>query len=228
MIRAIWIGLLLAGLLFVSACSSPPTESVNRDPDTGAETQTPTESTPAESTASGDPAAKEELSGAEAEREGYRLEDEGQAPVSDDVAFEEDRLPPPPEEVGGESLQTQSVDAETVEQLPPVEGDKIPPSVVAPVEPSVTGPVESTPAVGERGFRVQIGASTDRTGAEDLARVARTRTQDSVYVAYESPYFKVRVGDFSDRALALQMRDRLRANGYPEAWVVTTTIKPGD
>jgi cell division protein FtsN len=208
--------------LFLVACSSTPEPSVDSDPahedavvEVAGEAETEEEAE-----------AVDALSPAEAQREGYRMEDEGAAPVSDDVAFEEDRLPPAPEEVGGETIDEEGVEAQTVEELPAVEGDKIPPSVVAPVDPSVSAPVESRPAQGERGFRVQIGASTDRSGAEEMARIARTRTQEPVYVSLENPYYKVRVGDFTDRGEALQHRDRLRANGYPEAWVVTTTIRP--
>lgn len=205
------------------ACGSKPEPSVLSDPETEPATElgaAPSVTKPPEQ-AQPDPV--------EASREGYRLEDEGEAPVSDDVAFEEDRLPPAPEDVAGESLEAGSVAAETVENLPPVEGEeKIAPSVQTPIEPSVTTPVEGRAATGERGFRVQIGASTDRNGAEELARQARTRTSEAVYVTLESPYYKVRVGDYLDRAAALQLRDRLRANGYPEAWVVTTTVKPSD
>ena len=60
---------------------------------------------------------------------------------------------------------------------------------------------------------------------EEVARVARTRVPEAVHVVFESPYYKVRVGDFHDRAAALQLRDRLRAYGYDQAWVVTTEVQ---
>ena len=77
----------------------------------------------------------------------YRLESEGTAPP-EDVRFEEDRLPPAPEEVEGASLTEPAVENETVpEDLPPVEGGA---SVTAPVDPSVETPLPPRPAVVSR------------------------------------------------------------------------------
>lgn len=206
----------------LSACASPPASSVKTNP--ASEQQSSRETAPASNES-----AKSEASEAS---EGYRLQSEGEAPVTQDVEFEEDRLPPSPEEVEASKLEKAKVSSSEVEQLPKVEGEskpdssaeKIPQSVTAPVEPSVKTPVEGSRPAARRGFRVQIAASGDKSSAEEVARVARTRVPETVYVVFESPYYKVRVGDFSDRALALQLRDRLRGYGYDGAWVVTTTI----
>jgi len=152
------------------------------------------------------------------------LDEDGETPPpAEDVEFEEDQVPPAPEEIGAATLSADAVASETVEDqgegLPPIE-----PTVTTPVEPTVQTPAAEQQAQMERGFRVQIFAGGGRGDADQVAIQARTRTQDPVYVQFESPYYKVRVGDFQDRAKALEMRDRLRGYGYPQAWVVTTQV----
>jgi hypothetical protein len=213
---------LLVLVLGLSACASHPAPSVKSDPQAAPESSVQQENAATEKSAG-------EITGPAA---GYRVESEGEAPVTKDVEFEEDRLPPSPEEVEATKLESERVSSSEVEQLPKVQGaatpdsggDKIPPSVSAPVDPSVKIPIEGKRPAARLGFRVQIAASRDKSNAEEVARQARSRIPETVYVVFESPYYKVRVGDFSDRALALQLRDRLRGYGYDEAWVVTTTV----
>lgn len=220
--RSIGHFLLLVLVLGLGACASRPAPSARSDPQTAQESSVQAESAATENSAG-------ESAGSDA---GYRVESEGEAPVAKDVEFEEDRLPPSPEEVEASKLQSERVSSSEVEQLPKVQGeakpdsdgDKIPPSVTAPVDPSVKIPIEGKRPAARLGFRVQIAASRDKSNAEEVARVARSRIPETIYVVFESPYYKVRVGDFSDRALALQLRDRLRGYGYDEAWVVTTTV----
>ncbi len=215
MIARAFLILLAIGL---GACSSPPSSSVKTD-----------------SAAEQESVRKESASTKSQDAESsdaYRLQSEGEAPVTKDVEFEEDRLPPSPEEIEATKLEKTKVAPSEVEQMPKVQEEaatdsnteKIPQSVTAPVEPSVKTPIEGSRPAARRGFRVQIAASGSESSAQEVAREARTRVPETVYVVFESPYYKVRVGDFSDRDLALQLRDRLRGYGYDGAWVVTTTI----
>lgn len=197
----------LLGVALLTACAHPPVSSP-----TSANTETDDDAPPPQT-------------------QGYSLDLEGEAPPPDDVVFEEDALVPP-EEIDSASLSRSPVEAETAEDLPPPDERLEPsvdvpaePSVEVPAEPSVDEPVPQSEASGQRGFRVQLMAAGSRTDAERIAREARARLTVSVYVDFESPYFKVRAGDFTDRAKALELRDRARANGYSEAWVVTTTVK---
>ncbi len=89
----------------------------------------------------------------------------------------------------------------------------------------VPDPKDFTP-----GWRVQIFASPNMTTAETSAREARKRFTEPVYLEYEPPYYKVRVGDFLTRAEADAMATRARAVApdYAKAWVVETLVlKPG-
>ena len=156
----------------------------------------------------------------------YELESEGEFPdAGRDVVFEEDALPPRPEEMVALPLEEGAVDVERVE---PVEVEELPlaPSTPVPVEPTNPAPV-APGGNGQvaRGFRVQLLALKDRLEAEERAREARTRLGVGVYVVFESPLYKVRAGDFLDRGEALVLRERARANGYDGAWVVTTEIR---
>lgn len=46
-----------------------------------------------------------------------------------------------------------------------------------------------------------------------------------VYLDEEDGNFKIRVGDFTDKAEADLLRDRLRREGYPDAWTTPTRVK---
>lgn len=75
------------------------------------------------------------------------------------------------------------------------------------------------------GYRVQIFATLKKEKAQYIADQARKVLSKPVYVEYVPPFYKVRVGDFRNREDAEEYRDYLRANGYPDAFVVETEIK---
>lgn len=148
----------------------------------------------------------------------YRLEDEGEAPPRD-VEFEEDILDPP------EQVEADPFDPAPVESEPVPDPERVPPSVQVPVAPRGEDALApQPPASGQRGFRVQIAALGSVAEAETVAREARSRTGVSAHVVLEEGLYKVHVGDFTDRAEALTMRDRCRSLGYSGSWVVTTRI----
>ena len=99
----------------------------------------------------------------------------------------------------------------------------------APAEPAA---VPSTPApVAEPvwGYRVQLYSFTNRDSAEAaLKQVERTLAEWSygVYLNEESGSFKVRVGDFTEKADADRLRDSLRSKGFPDAWTASAWIQP--
>jgi hypothetical protein len=77
------------------------------------------------------------------------------------------------------------------------------------------------------GWRVQVFASREQPEAGARA----TRVQEAlgdrvpVYVERDDPWFKVRVGDFRDRAAAERLREELVGLGWTDAWAVRTTIR---
>jgi hypothetical protein len=75
------------------------------------------------------------------------------------------------------------------------------------------------------GFRVQVAIT------EDIDRAGFVRDSLSavlgdewVYVVHHPPYYKVRVGDFSERYLAAGFLDGLKRRGYPDAWIVPDRV----
>jgi len=74
------------------------------------------------------------------------------------------------------------------------------------------------------GFRVQIFASNTNEGANKIASEARFKFTESVYVEYENPYYKVRIGDLKNRADAETLREKARNVGYSDAWIVQTQV----
>ncbi len=76
------------------------------------------------------------------------------------------------------------------------------------------------------GYRVQVIASSYQDNAESVAAQVRAAFSDvGVYVEHLQGLYKVRVGDYKDRAGAEAMRDRLRNAGYPDAWIVKEPVK---
>lgn len=76
-----------------------------------------------------------------------------------------------------------------------------------------------------QGYRIQIFAS----GSIDEANAMRLTafqhiTEDSLYVVYDPPVYKVRIGDFPTRAEANQKLATVIAQGFTDAWVVGDRI----
>lgn len=76
------------------------------------------------------------------------------------------------------------------------------------------------------GFRVQVLASNSMTKADSLSIILNSTLEDSVYVMYETPNYKVRIGDYVVREDADKMLKNLHKMGYRSAWVIRTRITP--
>jgi hypothetical protein len=75
------------------------------------------------------------------------------------------------------------------------------------------------------GYRVQVIASSYQENADNVADQVRAAYPGTgVYVEHIQGLYKVRVGDFKDRASAEALRDRLRNAGYPDAWIVKEPV----
>jgi hypothetical protein len=75
------------------------------------------------------------------------------------------------------------------------------------------------------GFRVQIAFTQEIDQAAQLRDTISSLLADEwVYVVYDAPYYKVRVGNFLDRPSASRMMEHLIARGYSEAWIVPDRV----
>jgi septal ring-binding cell division protein DamX len=76
-----------------------------------------------------------------------------------------------------------------------------------------------------QGFRVQIFASSSIDEANAAKATAEEKAiRDSIYIVYDPPVYKVRVGDYATRFEANQHLTRLVNIGYPDAWVVADRV----
>jgi len=84
----------------------------------------------------------------------------------------------------------------------------------------VTG--DNGSGTGRACYRVQLLASTLKEEAESVLEVAKGLFSDNVYVEYSEPYYKIRVGDFSEKEDAELTRERANELGFVDAWIVET------
>ena len=82
---------------------------------------------------------------------------------------------------------------------------------------------DSVQSVSE-GYRVQVLATRYFERADSLAVIMKNTFRDSVYVDFEAPNYKVRVGDFIDRNSAESLQQDLVQMGYNSAWILRTRI----
>jgi hypothetical protein len=76
-----------------------------------------------------------------------------------------------------------------------------------------------------QGFRIQIFATANIDEANAMKMAAAQKvTEDSIYVVFDPPLYKVRLGDFQTRVEANQKLAALVDEGFPDAWVVSDRI----
>jgi hypothetical protein len=73
-------------------------------------------------------------------------------------------------------------------------------------------------------YRVQIFTGLVHGEARQIARVAEEIFDQPVYVEYEVPNYKVRVGDWANRDAAERYCQKARTVGYTNAWVVMVGV----
>ena len=98
-------------------------------------------------------------------------------------------------------------------------------------ETSANLPGQSSIPNETEGFRVQIMA-TNNIGSASLTEqeaTARFGPQGfKVYLVFEAPLYKIRVGDCLERNAAEELRDKAKDFGYGGAFVVKSKIYPGN
>ncbi len=75
------------------------------------------------------------------------------------------------------------------------------------------------------GYRVQVISTDNLEKANNVRSEIYLNTQNKeVYINFEPPFYKVKVGDFTDREDADNLKFKLNQLGYSEARVVQETI----
>ena len=75
------------------------------------------------------------------------------------------------------------------------------------------------------GFRIQLLATQDRFNAEKFKSELEKIYKNKIYIIFEAPNYKVRVGDFINRKSAEEMRKNLSKEGYTTAWIIRSKIE---
>jgi len=87
-----------------------------------------------------------------------------------------------------------------------------------------TAPAGTADASNSQSYRVQLFTGLVYGEAKQIGRVAEEIFDQPVYVDYEVPNFKVRVGNWTDRASAEAYQQKARSVGYANAWVVMVGV----
>lgn len=76
-----------------------------------------------------------------------------------------------------------------------------------------------------QGFRVQLLATNNFEEANSTRTAITLLNPDLwIYLIFEAPTYKIRAGDFSNRAEAKSLLDQFKKQGYRNAWIVPDRI----
>ena len=76
-----------------------------------------------------------------------------------------------------------------------------------------------------KGYRIQVAISQDEKDLIDIKEKLEVVIKENVYIKFELPNYKLRVGNFDSRKKAEAYRNKVIRLGYRSAWVVPTLIE---
>jgi SPOR domain len=109
-------------------------------------------------------------------------------------------------------------------ETPPLSSENLPPDIWYGYK--TTSPDSVKQIIGTTdGYRVQV-ISTDDIDEANLVRseLYEKTTRKEVYIFFEPPFYKVKVGDFTSKSEAENLRFKLNQLGYLESKVVQETV----
>lgn len=75
------------------------------------------------------------------------------------------------------------------------------------------------------GFRLQLFETISKDIADEERLSFQKVLNDTVYVVFEAPLYRLQVGDFFTRKEAEKKRRNLVKNGYKNIWIVKSRIR---
>ena len=75
-----------------------------------------------------------------------------------------------------------------------------------------------------QGFRVQLLATKDEIQAQEAKKRAIFNFQESIYLVFEAPFYRLRFGDCKTRKEAEALRDEAVRKGFSDAWIVPSKV----
>jgi len=88
----------------------------------------------------------------------------------------------------------------------------------------IVGLFDTVDTLNHQAYCIQLFTSKLYGEARRALAVAEEIFDRPVSLDYEVPYFKVRVGSFANREDAEDYQQRVKAAGYPDAWVVMVNV----
>ena len=79
-----------------------------------------------------------------------------------------------------------------------------------------------------KGYRVQIVISQNEQELQDVKIEIEKSIDEQIYIIFELPNYKLRVGNFLNRKEAENFQKKIVRLGYRTAWVVPTMIEKED
>lgn len=76
-----------------------------------------------------------------------------------------------------------------------------------------------------KGYRIQVAISQDEKDLIDIKEKLEVVIKENIYIKFELPNYKLRVGNFDSRKKAEAYRNKVIQLGYRFAWVVPTLIE---
>jgi len=77
------------------------------------------------------------------------------------------------------------------------------------------------------GYRIQLLSTKSLEAATESKQIAMEQFEElgvNFYLEFDSPYYKVRMGDYLTREEAERDREIVRSRGYPKAWIVPSRV----
>ncbi|MFQ6673980.1 MAG: SPOR domain-containing protein [Fidelibacterota bacterium] len=99
--------------------------------------------------------------------------------------------------------------------------------------PTILHPGEKLPGQGSEtetdtamdGYRVQVLSTADYQTADSLMKEVSPLFGGEVYLTFDPPNYKVRVGNFRSRSPAEKAQAQLAKMGFNTAWIIRTSIE---
>ena len=76
-----------------------------------------------------------------------------------------------------------------------------------------------------KGYRIQVAISQDENDLIDIKEKLELTIKEKIYIKFELPNYKLRIGNFDSRKKAEAYRNKVIQLGYRSAWVVPTLIE---
>ena len=77
----------------------------------------------------------------------------------------------------------------------------------------------------QEGYRLQIFESSSVEEANRTLRKFERSLKDSVYMVFEAPLYKLRLGNFVTKKEAEKQKENLNKKGYKNIWIVRSRIE---